>query len=83
MIPAAFVIYKGSAALRMQLLPARPKPARSQDDKQEYLAEGCIMLEMAKAKGEPNEAGNRTYDWENKIIFKMVSKDIGDILAHS
>lgn len=77
MIPAPFVIYKGSAALRLQLIPAKPK-----DPESEYLAEGCIMLEMAKAKGEANDAGNRTYDWDNKIIFKMVSKDIGDILAY-
>lgn len=77
MTPAAFVIYKGSAALRLQLLPAKPR-----DEDSPYLEEGCIMLEMAKAKGEPNERGNRTYDWENKIIFKMVSKDIGDVLAY-
>lgn len=77
MTPAAFVIYKGSAVLRLQLLPAKPK-----DEDSPYLQEGCIMLEMAKAKGEANERGNRTYDWDNKIIFKMVSKDIGDILAY-
>jgi hypothetical protein len=77
MTPAAFVIYKGSAVLRLQLLPAKPR-----DEDSPYLQEGCIMLEMAKAKGEANERGNRTYDWDNKIIFKMVSKDIGDILAY-
>jgi len=77
MTPAAFVIYKGSAVLRLQLLPAKPR-----DEDSPYLQEGCIMLEMARAKGEANERGNRTYDWDNKIIFKMVSKDIGDILAY-
>lgn len=77
MIPAPFVIYKGSAALRLQLIPAKPR-----DEESDYLNEGCVMLEMAKAKGEPNEQGNRIYDWENKIIFKMVSKDIGDVLAY-
>ncbi len=77
MTPAAFVIYKGSAVLRLQLLPAKPR-----DEDSPYLQEGCIMLEMAKAKGEANERGNRTYDWDNKIIFKMVSKDIGDVLAY-
>lgn len=77
MIPAAFTIYKSSAALRLQLLPARPR-----DEKSDYLTEGCVMLELAKAKGEKNERGNRLYDWENKLIFKMVSKDIGDVLLY-
>lgn len=78
MIPAAFTIYKSSAALRLQLLPAKPKEEGSP-----YLSEGCVMLEMAKAKGEANERGNRTYDWASgKIIFKMSSKDVGDVLSY-
>lgn len=40
------------------------------------------MLEMSTATGEPDAAGNRTYDWDNKIIFKMSSKDIGEVLAY-
>ena len=72
MRPAPFMVYKGSAALRLQLLPAAPKEEGS-----DFAAEGCIMLEMANAK----EGKSRTYDWENKIIFKLSSKDVGDILA--
>jgi hypothetical protein len=75
--PIPFVVYKGSGALRLQLLPAEPKGEDSP-----FLKEGCIMLEMAKAKGEPDVRGNRNYDWDNKIIFKLSSKDIGDILAY-
>ena len=73
MRPAPFMVYKGSAALRLQLLPAAPKEEGS-----DFAAEGCIMLEMADS----NPGENRTYDWENKIIFKMVSKDVGDVLAY-
>lgn len=75
--PIPFVVYKGSGALRLQLLPAEPK-----EEDSPYLKEGCVMLELAKAKGEPDARGNRNYDWENKIIFKMSSKDIGDALAY-
>jgi len=75
--PVPFVVYKGSGALRLQLLPAAPKEEGSP-----YLKEGCVMLEIAESKGEANQAGNRTYDWDNKIIFKMGSKDIGEILAY-
>ena len=75
--PIPFVVYKGSGALRLQLVPASP---RQENDA--YLQEGCIMLEMALAKGEPDARGNRNYDWENKIIFKLSSKDIGDFLAY-
>ncbi len=67
-----FVVYKGKGALRLQLLPAEPKEEGSP-----YLKEGCVMLEMANA-GETQ----RTYDWENKIVFKMSSKDIGEVLAY-
>lgn len=69
--PVPFVVYKGTGALRLQLLPAEPKEEGSP-----YLKEGCVMLEMAKA------AGERTYDWEERIIFKMSSKDIGEVLAY-
>jgi hypothetical protein len=76
--PVPFVVYKGSGALRLQLLPAEPREEGSP-----FLKEGCVMLEMALAKGEPDVRGNRSYDWENrKIIFKLSSKDIGDILAY-
>ena len=67
-----FVVYKGKGALRLQLLPAEPKEEGSP-----YLKEGCVMLEIASA-GETA----RTYDWENKIVFKLSSKDIGEILAY-
>lgn len=67
-----FVVYKGKGALRLQLLPAEPKEEGSP-----YLKEGCVMLEIANA-GETA----RTYDWENKIVFKLSSKDIGEILAY-
>lgn len=40
------------------------------------------MLEMSTAIGEADGGGNRTYDWDNKIIFKMSSKDIGEVLAY-
>lgn len=73
MRPAPFMVYKGSAALRLQLLPAAPKEEGS-----DFAAEGCIMLEMANA----NQGQNRTYNWEDKIIFKLSSKDVGDILAY-
>jgi hypothetical protein len=75
--PVPFVIYKGSGALRLQLLPAEPKEEGSP-----YLKEGCVMLELAKAAGEADGSGNRTYDWEKKIIFKMSSKDIGEVLSY-
>jgi len=75
--PIPFVVYKGSGALRLQLLPAEPKEENSP-----YLKEGCVMLEMSKSKGEPDARGNRIYDWDNKIIFKLSSKDIGDLLAY-
>lgn len=76
--PVPFVVYKGKGALRLQLLPAEPKEEGSP-----YLKEGCVMLEIAKAKGEPDARGNRSYDWaDSKIIFKMSSKDIGDVLAY-
>lgn len=71
-----FVVYKGTGALRLQLLPAEPKEEGSP-----YLKEGCVMLEMAKA-GDAGTMTTRTYDWENKIVFKMSSKDIGEILSY-
>lgn len=75
--PVPFVVYKKSGALRLQLIPAEPKGEDSP-----FLNEGCVMLEMALAKGEADARGNRTYDWDKKIIFKLSSKDIGDILAY-
>lgn len=40
----------------------------------------CVFLEMANQKGK-DEKGNARFDWDNKIRFKLVDADIGELLA--
>lgn len=40
----------------------------------------CVFLEMTNQKGK-NEDGNASFDWENKIRFKLGDSDIGELLA--
>lgn len=41
---------------------------------------GCVFLEMAHQQGK-DEKGNASFDWPNKICFKLGLPDIGEILA--
>jgi len=40
----------------------------------------CVFLEMAKQQGK-NSDGNASFDWDNKIRFKLGESDIGELLA--
>ena len=40
----------------------------------------CVFLEMANQQGKNND-GNASFDWENKIRFKLGESDIGELLA--
>jgi len=41
----------------------------------------CIFIESAKQLLEKNSDGNSLFDWANKIIFKLGSPDIAEILC--
>lgn len=40
----------------------------------------CVFLEMANQQGK-DDKGNASFDWGNKIRFKLGEADIGEILA--
>jgi hypothetical protein len=40
----------------------------------------CVFLEMSNQKGK-DKNGNASFDWENKICFKLGESDIGEILS--
>jgi len=41
----------------------------------------CLFIESAKQLLEKNSDGNSLFDWANKIIFKLGSPDIAEILC--
>ena len=41
----------------------------------------CIFLEMARQTKEKDKNGFATFDWANKIVFKLGAIDIGEILC--
>lgn len=40
----------------------------------------CVFLEMANQNGK-DDNGNASFDWDNKIRFKLGETDIGELLA--
>ena len=40
----------------------------------------CVFLEMTNQKGK-DEKGNASFDWNNKIRFKLGESDIGEIIS--
>lgn len=41
----------------------------------------CVFLEMARQTKEKDKNGFATFDWANKIIFKLGAVDLGEILS--
>ncbi len=60
----------------------RAKPDGSGSASQWSLASKgyCVFLEMAHQDGKGTD-GNASFDWENKIKFKLSETDLGEVLA--
>jgi len=52
------------------------RPKEVEEDGRKITKSGCVFLEIAKAKND----GTDRMDWENKIIMKLSTKDIADLV---
>ncbi len=52
----------------------------SKKDDDDNIIHHCVFLGMANQKGK-DDNDNASFDWENKILFKLGETDIGEILA--
>ena len=41
----------------------------------------CVFLEMATQRTKKTTDGNASFDWDNKLRFKLGEHDLGEILA--
>lgn len=71
MNPASKTFYKKSAALRIGMIP----PKIEMKGEYENTNPGTVLIEIAQS------SGDRSYDWENKIIFALNDGETGEVFA--
>ncbi|MHA1290606.1 MAG: hypothetical protein ACTSPB_24745 [Candidatus Thorarchaeota archaeon] len=69
MKPAPYTFYKGKAALRVTIIPAK----EVQNGQYTNTEPGMILLEIAPAKGK------QSYDWDKKIVFSLNPAEVASI----
>jgi hypothetical protein len=67
---SAYTFYKGKAALRVDMIPA--KEQINENGYAETIP-GRVLLELCAAKGK------RSYDWENKISFTLSPLEVAQL----